>query len=165
MAVSKRDEQLMTLARYYMSAELMRLHALDHMKAKVVKMKTDEGKPKRLQSKWHTDACRSYIELWLATLYVVVEGYNKLELECPEIDALMDEKLIERLKLFRHGVFHYVPKWWSMPHTRLIDIQPGAFPNSLAWAQKLHFAIFHFLKPHVKLIETGGLLHDGRQRS
>lgn len=48
-----------------------------------------------------------YMSYWYAGLYVVCEGWKELKLSDPEIDALLASPHREKLKRFRHGVYHY----------------------------------------------------------
>ena len=55
-----------------------------------------------------------YLALWQATLYVLVEGWNTLQLENTAIDHLIASSNVAALKKHRHGTFHFqydiVPK-------------------------------------------------------
>jgi hypothetical protein len=48
-----------------------------------------------------------YLSYWYAGLYVVCEGWQKLKLVDPEIDALLNSPHLDVLRRFRHGVYHY----------------------------------------------------------
>jgi hypothetical protein len=47
------------------------------------------------------------LALWLALLYVVAEGYQKLGLRDPAIDKMLASPYLDLLRRFRNGAFHY----------------------------------------------------------
>jgi hypothetical protein len=61
----------------------------------------------------------AYMSYWYAALYVVVEGWQRLDLHDDRVDALLSSEHIELLKLYRHGVFHfhedYINTYLTMP--------------------------------------------------
>ena len=48
----------------------------------------------------------SFLFLHLATLYVVIEKWREGKFADPKVDPLLKSPLVDRLKQFRHGVFH-----------------------------------------------------------
>jgi hypothetical protein len=48
------------------------------------------------------------VTLFLASLHTVVEGWHRLSLSDPDVDALLGDKpRADRLRALRDGVFHY----------------------------------------------------------
>ena len=74
-----------------------------------------------------------YMSYWLGSLYVVIEGYEKLSISDDEIDLLLADSRKGPLKRFRHGTFHYQADYFS---AKLLD--PFVNHGSLTWAQSLH---------------------------
>ena len=61
----------------------------------------------------------TYLSLWYATLYVVVEGWKELSLVNGEVEELLAfHERVESLRRFRSGVFHFQATYWD---DRLID--------------------------------------------
>lgn len=54
-----------------------------------------------------TDPPAIFLTMWQATLYVVIEGWQKLGLNHPHLDVLLKSSNVEALKLHRHGTFHF----------------------------------------------------------
>jgi hypothetical protein len=47
------------------------------------------------------------MSLWYATVYVVIEGWREAKLADPELDALLADSHVDRLRRFRNQMFHY----------------------------------------------------------
>ncbi len=54
-----------------------------------------------------------YLPYWYAGMYVVVEGWKRLELHDQEVDGLLDAKHLGLLKRFRNGVYHFHPEYYD----------------------------------------------------
>lgn len=54
-----------------------------------------------------TDPPAIFLNLWQATLYVLIEGWQKAGMENVQIDALLKSPNVQALRLHRHGTFHY----------------------------------------------------------
>lgn len=52
-----------------------------------------------------------YESYWLASLYVLVEGWKKLQLWDPQVNRYLDGKLVDRLRRHRNGIFHFEPTY------------------------------------------------------
>ena len=57
----------------------------------------------------------AYLSYWYAALYVVIEGWQKLDLSNPVIDNLLKSPNVDRLKLYRHNVFHFHEPYFNIP--------------------------------------------------
>lgn len=82
------------------------------------------------------------ISLWLASLYVVVEGWKELGEKDRKIDELVDEcpQYIDLLRKYRNAVYHYQPS--------LLDNRFFQFTGeneSLIWAMTLELEFQRFL--------------------
>jgi hypothetical protein len=83
----------------------------------------------------------SHLELWLACLYVVIEGYEELGLTDPAIDKLIPKNR-EVLRRLRNYALHYTPdirRFYDFIDAR-VDGQ-----LSLNWARDLHSAFREFI--------------------
>jgi hypothetical protein len=83
----------------------------------------------------------TFTHYWLASLFVVAEGWKELKLEDPEIDKMIDGHW-DSLRLFRNGVFHYQPK--DRKHKQFFDV------DKFNWAEKLHASLRTFFTAHEK---------------
>lgn len=71
-------------------------------------------------------------------LYVVVEGWNELELTDPAIDAHLNNddgsELVGAIRRHRNGVFHYQQTYWDERRTGF----SGRGAESAVWVHELH---------------------------
>lgn len=99
------DKQLkkatFALHRYYIWANEMRVH---FMKAVPAVLQLPDPKDRFAPESIKADM---YMCFWYAELHVVIEGWRRLKLSDPTIDALLTSTNVGLLKQFRHGVFHF----------------------------------------------------------
>jgi hypothetical protein len=112
------------LGQYWLRAQLMH----DHLHALI-----DVGGPSlsgiKREDWWKFE---TYLLHWLAALFVVVEGFNKLKLKDAEVQKLFNEHVGE-LKKVRHETYHFVVEE---------KVFPDAFHHQrLNWAEDLHDAV------------------------
>lgn len=55
----------------------------------------------------HLLKASSYMSLWYAELYVVIEGWKELNLDNQFINHLLTDEELDLLRKFRNGIFHY----------------------------------------------------------
>ena len=77
-----------------------------------------------------------FMSYWSATLYVVAEGWQKLGLTDPVIDALLADPHLALLKQYRHGVFHFQADYFDKRYRDFTDLGQPA----ITWAHRLHGA-------------------------
>jgi hypothetical protein len=83
----------------------------------------------------------TYMVFWYASLYSVVEGYQKLKLHNSSINLLLASPNLEALKKFRHSVTGFHKTYFN---SSLID----SFINSstsVVWVNCLHFSLEKYL--------------------
>ena len=74
-----------------------------------------------------------YGSYWLASLYIVVEGWRELHLEDPAIDALLEnETMVSLLRRHRNGVFHFQRNFGDR---RIFDLFEA---ESRDWEVRIH---------------------------
>jgi len=78
---------------------------------------------------------RMYLDLWWSTLYVVVEGYEKLGLHYPQTEAVLDQKMLKKLAAYRHGTYHFTERYFD-PDKFGLHTQEG-----MNWVSELYTAI------------------------
>ena len=86
---------LISLHRYYIWANKIRTH-FDEL--------LSEQEPRR--AGWDIEA-NLYMSYWYAGLFVVIEGWRKLQLRDSAIDPLLTSQNVDLLKRYRNGVFHF----------------------------------------------------------
>jgi hypothetical protein len=74
---------------------------------------------------------------WLASLFVVSEGWKALKIDDPQINRLIDEHW-DSLRLFRNAVFHFQPE--DRKHKQFFDV------DKFNWAEELHAALCTFFE-------------------
>ncbi|MEA1981327.1 MAG: hypothetical protein U9N54_10175 [candidate division Zixibacteria bacterium] len=129
------DEKFMCWARYLFWAEICRnrLESLFDSSENSEEISTNEF--------------IAYSSQWYGSLYVVIEGWEKLELNDAMIDKLLieHENLIELLKRYRNGVFHFQTK---LLDNRFIDFWK-AKDNSYLWARLLHEEFIRYFSDYL----------------
>ena len=99
------------------------LHALiDHHDGEIDKV-IEAGRDTELET---------YLVFWLSGLFVVVEGFNKLNLKDARVQQLFNAHVGE-LKQLRHETYHFT-----------LERSPQAIRN-INWAEELHVAIGMFI--------------------
>jgi hypothetical protein len=136
--VERRAVGLITLIRYYKWALTLQEHVAPYMRAR------EAGEEVSDQDAIRTIGLLSY---WFASLFVVVEGWQKLRLEDLRIDAMLaDTDKLQLLRRFRNGVFHF-----QSSHTddRFAEFFAEGL-EAVDWAQHLNSAFFDFFAPHLE---------------
>lgn len=79
----------------------------------------------------------SRLSVWYALLYVVVEGFQELNLSHPEVDKLLTNKeCVDCLRLFRNATFHYQKDPLSEKALKFLEAQ-----DSEKWIRSLNKAL------------------------
>lgn len=93
-------------------------------------MATQRIKKKR-QEVLHTFT-RPFVELWIAYVYVVHEGFIKVPINDDKLDQIASLGDLKMLEVFRHNTFHYNPRHKSKQHLDLYQ------SDKLRWVRDLH---------------------------
>ncbi len=89
---------------------------------------------------WFGYEFTTVVGYWLASLFVVVEGFNKLGIKDPRVTKLLSPRLHDP-KAMRHEMFHF----------QLEDEAKGVRAlDAGKWAEELHDAIGEHLGEHVQ---------------
>ena len=104
------------------------------------------------RTKWRASQELCYSRLWLAMLYAVAEGFQKLGLCDPEIDLLLTDDALNRLRRLRNGTFHY-----QQHHEKLTQFFSAGRSNEL-WAEHLHAAFERFISDYTVDVAVKNLL-------
>ena len=117
------DYEIYTLHRYFIWANKMRTD-LDNL------LMSKQDMPKeRLNFE-----ANIYMSYWYAGLYVVIEGWRDLGLNDDTIDKLLDTPLVDLLRRFRNGVFHYQRDYFGKRFMDLINEQE----KCISWIRNLN---------------------------
>jgi hypothetical protein len=81
----------------------------------------------------------AFMLYWLASLFVVAEGWRELKLHDPNIDKMLGDHW-DSLRRFRNAVFHFQPE--DRKHKQFFDV------DKLNWAESLHNALRAFFEAH-----------------
>jgi hypothetical protein len=82
-------------------------------------------------------AFETFMTYWLSALFIVVEGFNKLNRKDARVQKLFSEH-IQYLKAMRHETYHFV-----------IERQAEEIFKQLNWAEELHEAIGTHIREYV----------------
>jgi hypothetical protein len=78
-----------------------------------------------------------YMSFWYGELYVVIEGWNKLNLTDKTVDALLEEsEMVELLRRYRNGTFHYQSRYFD---NRFINLMSD--DKTVRWVRNLNNAL------------------------
>lgn len=78
----------------------------------------------------------TYVSFWLSSLFVVIEGFNRLRLKDENINSILNHN-VHSLKAFRDNTWHFAT-----------DMETSARffeGNKLNWAEELHEAFRDYL--------------------
>ncbi len=93
--MTRNNEELLSLHRYYIWANRMRTH-FDEILASGTSA-TGQGEIESVL----------YMSYWYGGLYVVVEGWKELGLTDAAVDRLLESPNVDLLRRYRNGVFHF----------------------------------------------------------
>lgn len=116
---------LLTLHRYFITADLMRRHT-DHY--------LNKFSPRELSpdSELFPDFF-SYMSLWYSTLYVTLDGWQQLRIVDDPLAAALSDTRLRALNDFRNVTFHFRPNYIEPRHLEFI-----ADSGSALWVRKTH---------------------------
>jgi len=140
--VQRRVVDVITLIRYFKWSLTLQERAAPFMRAKEAGETLSEE-----------DAIRSVglLSYWFASLYVVVEGWQELGLQDPDVESLLaDTNSLSLLRRFRNGVFHFQASYTDKRFAEFF----GKGLEAVGWAQTLNSAFFAFFRPHLEKPNT-----------
>lgn len=119
--------ELLALHRYYIWANRLREH-FDN----AIAMAPTSVRPEQI----FFDDRGLFLSHWYAALYVVVEGWQELQLTDPEINPLLTSANLDLLRRFRNGVCHY-QRNYSDP--RFLDLAQAQ--GVVPWVRQLNSSL------------------------
>ena len=105
-----KEIEIITLHRYFIWSDRMRVHFETILKNK----KTMNG----IEFDFETFL---YLSSWYGLMYVVIEGWIKLDLHDPQIDSLLESAFVDTLRRYRNGVFHYQRNYFDRRFKEFIE--------------------------------------------
>lgn len=133
--------QIHTLHRYFIWADRMKTHFYDHLRS-------SPGGPHR-DPETDIDGMM-YMSMWYAELFVVVEGWQKLNLTDPRVGRFLDgvdnAAMLKGLRRYRNAIFHFQPDYWTKKLLGLI----GHGGDSATWVVGLHQALGDSLRERLQ---------------
>jgi hypothetical protein len=139
---------LLPLHRYFVVASRMQ----HHFESNLVPFENTESAiqedPNRAVLEVFAGPRGNFMYYWCASLYVVVEGFQKLHLNDPTIDALLQSPNAKALRRCRNAVFHFTPSHLSARSLKLITA-----PDFVRWVRELMSAFRGYLDRELKLAE------------
>ena len=115
-------EEILTLYRYWIWSDRMRVLFDDQLDSAGGRPSPDDM------------VLEPYWCYWYGSLYVVIEGWKKLQLSNAKIDGFLGSVNVDLLRVFRNGVFHYQTKWWDDKFLRFIT----QGQDCVRWVRELH---------------------------
>ena len=91
---------------------------------------------------------RNFMYYWYASLYVVIEDFQKLQLNDPAIEAIVQSPNANALRRCRKAVFHFRPSYLSARSLERISA-----PDFVGWVRELMIAFRAYLDRELKLTE------------
>ncbi len=137
-------EQVTALHRYFLWADRMRVHSEEF--AATRHPAAPAGPPSPADEEFFAHPYRSY---WYAGTYVVIEGWRRLDLRDSEIDRLLKSPFVKALKRYRHGVFHFQPKYLD---ARFLEFT-SAGGESATWIKQVGEAFLRWFLKYIEELE------------
>jgi hypothetical protein len=118
-------EKVLALHRYYIWANRLRQHFDSAVSNQASTERSDE---------FFVNDCGIFLSHWYAALFVVVEGWQEIQLSDPKIDTLLSSSNIELLRRFRNGVCHYQKNYHD---PRFLDLWQAQ--DIVPWVKQLNY--------------------------
>ena len=90
--------------------------------------------PPTAEALWVHDAML-FMSYWYSSLYTVVEGWQKLQLDDPLINELLESPNVTLLRRYRNGVCHYQRQYGD---PRFLDVMESQ--GVVPWVRELNLA-------------------------
>jgi hypothetical protein len=124
--------QLLALHKYFLNADFL-------CDVFMRRIKRDQS-PSEIDSATSLDDTIA-MSLWYATVYVVIEGWRSTKLADTELDVLLADGHVDKLRRFRNQVFHYQREY---DNPRLLEFMGSDDSDAHAatdWIKRTHTAL------------------------
>lgn len=124
--------ELLALHKYFLNADFLR----DVFMRRI----------KRDQSPAATDPVTSMDDMiamsfWYATVYVVIEGWRETKLADPELDVLLGDSHVDRLRRFRNQVFHFQREYDNSRLLEFLGEDDADVRAATDWIRRTHTSL------------------------
>ena len=123
---------LMALHNYFLNADFLRDAFLRQLK-----MSNDQDGLEFVRASVNVTA----MSLWYATVYVVIEGWRQTGRHDPALDALLENQLVDQLRVFRNQVFHYQTEYDNPRLLRFRGNDNAVAKAVTDWISEVHVAL------------------------
>jgi hypothetical protein len=128
-------QELIALHRYYIWANRLRIQFDEALQQE---SKAGVVPTKDLMRVLVTDS-NIFMSYWYSALFVVVEGWGRLQLSDSRIGTLLSSPNVTLLKNYRHGVSHFQPEYFDPKFLDFVTAK-GIVP----WVRELNLAFGAF---------------------
>jgi len=125
--------------KYFLRSNKMRWHFAETWNQLP---KFEKDSPIRLQEEFYA---QMYFDYWVASLNVLVEGYEKLGLHDERVDALLDPSMRSVLRKYRGGIYHFREKYWDDDVLLLFRNK-----NAVQWCHTLNAALGKYMEKEMR---------------
>jgi hypothetical protein len=136
---------VIALHKYYMWANRMREHFTKTIPS-LPAMLTPEQSPVFM-----VQDPIIFMSYWYAGLFVVIEGWNELELIDPQINELLESPHVDLLRRYRNGVCHYQREYAD---PRFLDMMQAK--GVVPWVKELNNAFGRYFMAKIKALTAQG---------
>jgi hypothetical protein len=82
-------------------------------------------------------------DYWYTGIFAAMEGYEKLALTDPDVEALCRDPLYQKLRDYRVGIYHFREKYFDDAIRSFLEEQ-----NSARWMTRLDITLFSGISPY-----------------
>lgn len=141
------EDAIFTLHRYFIWANKLREHLEETLRQQGPMPDTH---PRMTDSERESteQAARQWLlpvffygSYWLASLYVVLEGWQALQLQDAKVDRLMDREFVDLLRRHRNAILHYQPQYLDRRVEALVIDSAG---TRAGHAREVHDALSEY---------------------
>ena len=140
---------LIALHRYWIWANRMREY-YDNALMDLARIEEGKKDPLKWSLTFFADDPGIFMSYWYAGLFVVIEGWEELELHDPDIDKLIASPYKDLLRRFRNGAFHYQKEYFD-ERFREFQTEQG----SVAWVRELNLTLGRYFLRELKPLKGG----------
>lgn len=139
------DPKVVALFNHWCHADAIRVF----VHQKVPEVEQDPGLPEYLAHLGEFSSSMSRLVVFYGLIYVVIEGYQELDLRESAVDTLLsNEDMVSHLRRFRNSVFHYQSTPLSNKHLDFLTAD-----GSEKWVKELWRALDRFFQSNLPIKE------------
>src|SRR5687768_7821161 len=128
MKITTKNDDILILSRYFFTTQVMHENTIRTLRR-------DRKKTKL------SDRCMVYFDLWLSTMFVVVEGMEKCKVKDPNFGSVKKNHR-NILEGYRNSVFHFHND--NIKKEKFVEIE-----EIIPWAEDLYYALLDYFRSYV----------------